>query len=178
MSKFKVNQSVVRKSDGKVGVVRAREISSVGGKTDVKYLVDFNEGIENWKVVTRNDITSFVKGGEKSPYVVKNYEVGDGKVLTVAAHVETQKDCMYGPLLEEYKVKTKILTIGFSLYNGVDEYNEEIGKKYAIHRCKCNPFTTMTSAFSGEFNRETIDVLMDVKAKYIIDNIDNFYRPE
>ena len=178
MAKFKVNQSVVRKSDGKVGVVRAREVNSVNGRTDVKYLVDFNEGIENWKVLTRKDIMSFEQPDDKCPYVIKRYEVGDGKILTIAAHVETQKDYMLGPLFEEYKTKTKILTIGFSLYNGVDEYNEEIGRKYAIHRCKCNPFTTITSAFSGEFNKETVDVIMDVKAKYIINNINNFYRPE
>ena len=35
----------------------------------------------------------------------------------------------------------------------------------------------MTSNFTGEFNEATILAIMDAKAKYIIDNIDNFYRP-
>ena len=35
------------------------------------------------------------------------------------------------------------------------------GKKYAIHRCKTNPFTTMTSNFTGEFNEATILAIMD-----------------
>lgn len=179
MSKFKINQSVVRKSDGKVGVVKAREVNSVGEKTEVKYLVDFNEGIENWKVVTRNDIMSFIQEDKKSPYIIKRYMVGDGKILTMAAKVDVEKDYEYTLLMDDvYKKKTKTLTIGFSLYNGIDEYDEEVGRKYAIHRCKTNPFTTMVSSFSGEFNKETVEAIMAVKANYIISNIDNFYRPQ
>jgi hypothetical protein len=182
MAKFNVNQNVVRKSDGKPGIIRAREVKSVDNYTEVKYLVDFGDGIDNWSVVTKNDITSAPKNEEKSPFMVKRYDVGDGKSITIAARVNNVKTeaNAYSEAFDEYysyTTKGKILNIGFSIYNGSDDYNPEIGRKYAIHRCKTNPFTTMGSGFSGEFNNETVEAIMDVKAKYIIKNMDRFYRP-
>ena len=174
MAKFNVNQAVVRKSDGKSGIIRAREIKSVENYTDVKYLVDFGDGIDNWQVLEKKDIMS--------PFMIKEYGVGDGKIITIAARVNNVKTeaNAYSDVFDEYysyTTKGKILNIGFSIYNGSDDYNPEIGRKYAIHRCKTNPFTTMGSGFSGEFNNETVEAIMDVKAKYIIKNMDRFYRP-
>ena len=183
MAKFNVNQTVVRKSDGKSGIIRAREVKSVENYTDVKYLVDFGDGIENWVVLTKNDIKPEPKNVKSPDYVFKTYTVGDGQVVTMAAHVESVKT-EANAYIEEfddfytYTRKGKALSIGFSIYNGSDEYNEEIGKKYAKHRCKVNPFTTMVSAFSGEFNNDTVEAIMNAKAKYIIENIDRFYRPQ
>lgn len=176
MSKFKVKQRVVAKENGKVGVIRAREVNHVGKHTEIKYLVDFGDGIENWKVLKRSDLERCAEKSQPSPYHVRVYEVGDGKLLTLAALVEKEYNYSIG---ENGVVKTtgKTLSIGFSIYNGVDKFNENIGRKIAIHRCKKNPFTTMMSPFSGEFNMETVESIMSVKAKYIIDNIDNFYRP-
>lgn len=177
MAKFNVNQHVCRKEDGREGVIKAREINTNGNRTEVKYLVDFGEGIENWRVVTRKDIVPLPKLNGKIPYHIKTYEVGDGKVITMAAKVNLEKDYMFVSDVEFVKLKTKTLSIGFSLYNGTDEYDPILGQKYAIHRCKNNPFTTMSSTFSGEFTRDTVIAIMDVKAKYIINNIDKFYRP-
>ena len=67
--------------------------------------------------------------------------------------------------------------VGFSIYNGTDEYSWEVGRKIAIHRCKHNPFVSMTSDFSGEFGLDTVYAIMDIKADYIKQNINNFYRP-
>lgn len=180
MSKYKVNQEVVRKSDGKVGIVRAREVNSVENYTEVKYLVDFSEGIDKWKVMTRKELLSVPKNALRNNYLFKTYEVGDGKIITMAAHVETIKcdveedDFPYC----EYKITGRVLNIGFSVYNGIDEYDEKIGCKYAVHRCKNRPFVTMFSDFAGEFNRDVVEVIMDVKAKYIIDNIEKYYNQE
>ena len=157
MAKFKVNENVVRVSDGKIGTIKAREITQMSDSdstkqsTNVKYLVDFGEGIENWSVVTRNDIQKM----KTTKFV---YDM-DG-------------------LYAAKKTHGKKLSIGFSIYNGSDVYDNEIGRKIAIHRCKKNPFTTMTSGFSGEFNLTTVESIMDAKADYIIKNIDNFYRPQ
>ena len=185
MAKFKVNQKVVRNSDGKIGVVKAREMTCLTDSnenkkvTSVKYLVDFGEGIENWSIVTRNDISS-VKDSENYPYVLKFYDIDDKKKLTMVALVEKVRSyvCDYDDLYSVKKTTGKKLSIGFSIYNGVDEFNPIIGEKIAIHRCKKNPFTTMSSDFSGEFNDQTIEAIMNAKADYIIANIDNFYRPE
>lgn len=183
MAKLNVNQKVIRKSDGKEGVIRAREVKSVENYTDVKYLVDFGDGIENWAILTRKEMKPQQNPKKGPKYIVRKYDVGDGKMVTMAAFVETMKnsDTVYDDDLGDflsYTTKGKVLSIGFSIYNGSDEYDFKIGEKYAIHRCKTNPFTMMSSLFSGEFNDDTVNAIMDVKAKYIIDNIDNFYRPQ
>ena len=77
-----------------------------------------------------------------------------------------------------FKVKYKTLSIGYSIYNGTDEFDQNVGIKIAKHRCRHNPFTCMASLFSGEFPQSTVAAIMDDKAKYIIRNIDKFYRPQ
>ena len=42
---------------------------------------------------------------------------------------------------------------------------------------KHNPFCQMESKFGGEFNDITVEAIMDVKAKYIKDHWNEFYRP-
>lgn len=185
MAKFKVNENVVRVSDGKIGTIKAREITQMSDSdstrqsTNVKYLVDFGEGIENWSVVTRNDIQK-IQHPKSDPYIVKNYNIDESKSLTIVALVEKTTKFVYDmdDLYAAKKTHGKKLSIGFSIYNGSDVYDNEIGRKIAIHRCKKNPFTTMTSGFSGEFNLTTVESIMDAKADYIITNIDNFYRPQ
>ena len=185
MAKFKVNETVMRVSDNKVGVIKAKEVTQLSdngnakNSTIVKYLVDFGDGIENWSVVTRGDIKKLVQP-QFDPYIVKNYDIDGSKRLTIVALVEKTTNFVYDmdDLYSTKKTHGKKLSIGFSIYNGSDVYNYETGRKIAIHRCKKNPFTTMTSDFSGEFNLRTVESIMDTKADYIITNINNFYRPQ
>jgi hypothetical protein len=170
MAKFKVNQKVIRKSDGNVGTVKAREVISENKRTDVKYLVDFGDGLENWKVMRRGELKNYYVGTKPSRYVIKSYEVGDGRIVTLAALVETFKNDM----VFDNPFKTKVLSIGYTIYNGTDEYNERIGHRFAIHRCKQAPFTMMFSPFGGDFNADTVDAIMKAKADYIIRNIEKF----
>jgi len=177
MPKFKINQRVERNKDGVLGTVKAKDIQHDGKVTVVKYLVDFGGGIDNWQVVTREDISSIPRPDGNKNTEVKFYRMVDGKVITMFACVENMT--FYdGDDLDVYKVKYKILSIGHSVYNGTDEFDADFGIKIARHRCKKNPFTTMISKFGGEFSKETVIAIMDAKAKYIIDNIDRFYRPQ
>lgn len=171
MSKFRINEKVWSVADGRVGIVKAREVKSVESYTEVKYLVDFGDGIDKWKVVTKKDIKKCPQAAQPLRWIKKEYHLDDGKIVTLAANVENVKDAWFS-------IGGKWLTIGFSIYNGVDEYNPEIGYKIATHRAKNNPFTTMHSSFSGEFGYDTVVAIMDAKAKYIIDHMDKFYRPE
>lgn len=82
-------------------------------------------------------------------------------------------DCMNG----FYIRKGRKLTIGFSIYNGKDDYDNNIGVKYAKHRMKTHPFCSMESAFSGEFQPKTVHAIIDAKADYIMEHWDEFYRP-
>lgn len=43
MAKFKVNQIVLEKESGKLGIIRAKEVDKKEKHTDVKYLVDFRQ---------------------------------------------------------------------------------------------------------------------------------------
>lgn len=171
MSKFQVNQKVLSVADGREGIIRAREVKSVENYTEVKYLVDFGDGIDKWKVLTKKDIKKCLPPVAGWKWIKKEYHLDDGKIVTLAANVETTKDFWFS-------FNERVLTIGFSIYNGIDDYNPELGKKIAVHRAKKNPFTTMISHFTSEFGYDTVVAIMDAKAKYIIDHIDKFYRPE
>lgn len=179
MAKFKINQEVESVKSGKRGYIKAREVNTVNNFTTVKYLVDFGEGIEKWKVVTKKEIKPVPKKAECDGVIYKVYKLANGMAITIAARVETFVS--YAPSYNDdyddcalIKTKNRVLTIGYSIYNGVDTYNEEIGKKYAKHRCIKDPFTTMYSSFGGEFNYDTVVAIMDAKAKYIADNIKQF----
>ena len=184
MAKFKINQKVALREGSnyevvnEIGVIKAREVRQVGNKTEVRYLVDFGGGLENWLILTRKDLKSATEIVNKEIFKIKTYKLDKGMILTLASCVFKYYDYVYDSDNESTNKKYwKILSIGFSIYNGVDEYDEKIGNKIAIHRCKENPFTTMISDFSGEFNEETVFSIMDQKANYISNNIDKFYRP-
>ena len=66
------------------------------------------------------------------------------------------------------------MRIGYAIYNPDDEYDNTVGVRIATHRAKKSPFCHLISDFSGEFNTETVDALLRVKADYIVRNIDKF----
>lgn len=182
MSKFKINEKVVSIETGKVGVVRVRDVQHNGKTTTVKYMVDFGGGMESWVIMTKNQLKRLAKTNEQRPCIIREYPHGDKQKLIMVAGVENKSYLLDNPnptdwYDEFYEKKGKKLSIGFSIYNGVDEYDSVIGIKYAKHRMKHNPFCHMESKFGGEFNNSTVEAIMDVKAKYIEEHWDEFYRP-
>lgn len=182
MSKFKINEKVISVENGNVGVVRARDIVHENKKTTVKYMVDFGGGMESWKVLTKKDIKKVSNPSHERPYVIREYEHDNNQKLIMTASVKPQNFIVSNPNAKEwfdtiYERKGKVLSIGFAIYNGLDEYDFNVGRKYAVHRMKHNPFCQMESKFGGEFNDITVEAIMDVKAKYIKDHWDEFYRP-
>lgn len=183
MSKFKVNERVVSVDGGKIGVIKARETVHDGKNTTVKYMVSFGEGMDNWKIMTKNQISKIHKPKKEQCYT-KVVKLSDGKVLTfVATTFKIQYDAEVS-VPEEFLIDTeyedspesvkmpitkkgKVLNIGFSIYNGSDEYDEKIGYKYAKARCKKKPYVSMMSTFGGEFNQLTVDKIIEAKADYI-----------
>ena len=55
-------------------------------------------------------------------------------------------------------------------------YSQEVGKKYARHRCKHKAFASMESSFGGEFNHDTVVAIMAAKAKYIEEHIEEIAK--
>ena len=178
MSKFRINERVKCVETGNAGVIKARDVVHDGNRTEVKYLVDFGGGIDNWKIVKKKDIAKFERKTNEPNYIYHEFKLKDGKSIMFAGlvtpkHFEVGNDLM----LDNYIKKGKKLNIGFSIYNGSDLYSQEVGKKYARHRCKHKAFASMESSFGGEFNHDTVVAIMAAKAKYIEEHIEEFYRP-
>lgn len=175
MAKFKVNDYVIVTATGKKGVVKAREIikSTDGTKHyDIQYIVKFDEGFDNWGAFSKKELQKqFKNTGNDDKYITKIYDAPNGFKVTLVALTETEK--YYEDVLDTCKtMRTKYCNIGHSIYNPHDVYNEKLGYRIAKKRIKTRPFVHMSSSFSGEFNKETVEAIMDVKAAYIIRNLD------
>ena len=139
MSKFKINEKVISVENGNVGVVRARDITHENKETTVKYMVDFGGGMESWKVLTKKDIKKVSNPSHERPYVIREYEYDNNQKLIMVASVKPQNFIVGNPDANEwldtiYERKGKVLSIGFAIYNGIDEYDFNVGCKYAVHR--------------------------------------------
>lgn len=184
MSKFNVNDDVIVIATGEKGVVKAKEttIATDGSKhTTIQYMVKVGDGFSNWKVFYRRELQKVPKVVEdNNNYITKIYNAPNGYTLTMVAQTNIFRYCDYLPSKEEpcgfdfVKSKDKKLNISYSICNPNDNYDEKIGISIAKKRLKTRPFAHMSSKFSGEFNKETVEAIMDVKAKYIIDNFDKF----
>jgi hypothetical protein len=181
MSKFKVNERVISVDGGKIGVIKARETLHEGKTTTVKYMVSFGDGMENWKILDKSQISK-IHNQKKEEYYTKVIKLKDGKVLTFVSRVVPIQMNMEVPYYDEdyeteepefttVKKKGRVLNIGFSIYNGNDDYNEKIGYKYAKARCKKKPYVSMMSSFGGEFNQITVDKIIEAKAQYIEEHL-------
>lgn len=188
MSKFNVNDEVIVIATGEKGVVKAKEVTTANDgikkNVTIQYMVKVGDGFSNWKVFYRRELQKVPKNCENtdSKYLIKIYDAANGYKVTLVALADRYEYYKYEHCFDEdgkldtiYKErKGKKLNIGYSIYNPSDEYDEKIGISIAKKRSHTKPFAYMSSEFSGEFNKETIEAIMDVKAKYIIDNLDKF----
>lgn len=178
MSKFKVNDVVVVSATGEKGVVKDRDviISNDGSRhTKIQYIVKLGNGIDCWKAFSKKElkkVPSKNKNDEKK-YLTKVYDAPNGFKITLVALAETVKEMVLNDDEEFIMVKAKVCNIGHAIYNPSDVYDANFGYRIARKRIKTRPFAHMYSKFTGEFNRETVEAIMDAKAKYLINNLDN-----
>lgn len=177
MSKFKVNDEVVIIATGKTGVVKAKEtVKATDGSnhTKVEYLVKLGEGFHNWDTFERKELmrAPFAVNKNES-YVKKVYDAPNGYKLTLVGFTTLQPKFNWNTG-EDYKVK--FLYVGHSICNPNDNFDDYLGFKLARRRALTKPFVHMSSRFTGEFNKETIEAIMDAKASYIINNFDKFIQ--
>ena len=179
MSKFKNGDKVIVKESGKIGIVKGREINTLpDGKVNVEYIVKLDDGFWNWKCYHRNELTKVVTEKPKKKANVKIFDAPNGWKVTLVSIVNRQKvwrdafdeNGFYAP----YERDGKEFSIGYSIYNPNDEWNEDLGVRIATHRAKKKPFCHLVGDFSGEFTKETIEALMNVKGEYIVNHIDEF----
>lgn len=175
MAKFHVNDNVVINENGKLGTIVCRDEvrNKETNRTEVKYFVKFGDGEENHKWFNRKELTKYIpKETSHKRIKTRVYDISNGYKLTLVSIVETING--YDDLSVTWFDKERVLRIGYSLCNPLDSYDENIGFKIANHRAYSQPFTYMVARFTGEFNEETTEAIMDVKAKYICENIDKF----
>lgn len=179
MSKFKTNDKVIVKATGKVGVIKGRDTIELGdGRVKVEYIVKTGDGFENWNTYSKNELEKVLPNHKPKAYPTLVVDAPNGYKVTLVALVTNErvlkdafdKDGYYAPYLR----KGKDLKIGYAIYNPEDEYDYEFGVRVATHRAKERPFCHLISDFNGEFNTETVDALLRVKADYIVCNIDKF----
>lgn len=179
MSKLNVNDKVIVKETGKVGVIKGRDIVTLpNNKIRVEYVVKTGEGFTNWDVYKKHELEKVkpVKKQKVLPSIV--VDGPDGYKVTLVALVKREnvwkdafdKDGFYAP----YFRKGKDLSIGYAIYNPSDVYSPEIGIKIATHRAKRSPFCHLVSDFGGEFNKETINAILKCKGEYIVKNLKDF----
>ena len=61
MSKIKINDKVIVKQSGKIGVVKGREVCNLpDGKVKIEYIVKTGEGFENWLSVPKKELEKVV----------------------------------------------------------------------------------------------------------------------
>ena len=181
MSKFKINDKVIVKENGKVGIIKGREIKELPeGKVRIEYIVKTGEGFDNWNAYLKNELEKVktIKTEKKLPIFV--VDAANGYKVTLAAVVCNKtvwKDSVdeFG-MFDTYPRKGKELSIGYAIYNPNDEYDQDLGVRIATHRAKKSPFCHMVSDFNGEFNHKTIMSLLKVKGNYIADNLEHFIK--
>lgn len=166
--KFKVDDRVRVIATGEIGTVKGRDVIPVEGSKRVKieYIVKVGNGFNNWKSYSKKELET-VRTEEEEPRVyTKVYDVVDGYKVTMYAKVDNMRT--------PWDTKERVLSIGYSIYNPSDIYDENLGIKIARRRSKSSPFCLMFSEFNGEFNASTVNAIMDVKADYIKNNFDKF----
>lgn len=182
MSKFRIGDNVIVKETGNFGVIKGREIVPLEGKKNrIEYVVKVGNGYENWKCYTKNELEKVRKKEEKKVYPKLVIDAENGYKVTVVALIETIRDFYdFGYPYEDIEIPVIIkhcrLSIGYSIYNPEDEYDEEMGQRIALHRAKTNSFSTLYADTKAEFTKDTVSALLYSKGKYIADNVAKFIK--
>lgn len=165
--KFKINDRVRIIATGEIGTVKGREVIPVEGTKRIKieYVVKVGEGFNNWKSYNKHDLEKVVNEDNPKNEYTAVYDVVDGYKITMYAKVTNEKNLF---------VKERVLVMGYAIYRPEDEFDRKRGIRIARHRSRKTPFCYMYSDFNGEFNKETVEAIMDVKANYIKNNFDRF----
>lgn len=180
MSKFNVGEEILVKESGKLGVIKGREVVNTDGKhTKITYVVKLGEGFENWKAFSKKELSRKPRTDKtKLNKITKSFKAKDGYTVTVVGFTNTYvNDYSYNEENDTLKsLRAKRLRIGYAICNPKDTFDENVGERIALHRAKYTPFCDIASRFTGEFNEATVEALIDVKADYIVKNIDRFIQ--
>lgn len=188
MSKIKIGNQVRIKATGGLGTVMGREERKLpDNKISVEYVVKTGDGFENYNVFLRHQIEK-VKPVEETnvntvyPKIYNlEHKCNDGRTLILTGVVDTYYDNVgdfesyrTSRLIEIMKVKRKALLVGYAICHPDDINDKEVGSKIALKRAYKKPISIMYSPFTGEFREDLVTAILQVKAKFIEENIDRF----
>lgn len=174
MAKFKVDERVFIPRENRFGVIRIHDVyhDKENLHTESNYYVRLEGENREYQWYKREDLQKIKRNNvQQIPYFVKFYQATWDRSVTLVARVYTCD--VYGPYYG-----LKVLKIGASFYNGVDEPDANLAVKIAKNRLKTKPFCTMYSEFGGEFNEKTVNAIMDAKGEYLVENISKFVNIE
>ena len=179
MSKLKIGDKVLVKNNEKIGIIKGRELKELpNGKVEIEYVVKTGEGFDNWAAYNKHELKKVKSDKIEKHIPTLIIDADNGYKITLVGIVRNEtvwKDSVDDMgFFNTYARKGKNLSIGYSIYNPNDKYDEDFGKRIAIHRAKKKPFCHMVSDFNGEFNHQTIMALLEVKGKYIANNLEHF----
>lgn len=169
--KLHVNEKVRIKETGKVGIIKSRDdVSLSNGHVDVQYIVKEGNGISNWHSYRKNELEPIKYNASYPKTIYKTYDIGE-RMLTLCAVIN--KDYKFDKNGNFVK-KARSLDIGYSICHPIDSYNAELGMRIAKKRTVTTPFCNLYSSFGGEFRDDFVETIMDKKAEFIAQNLDNF----
>ena len=191
MSKFKIGDLVVLRDDNRAGVVVSRDAKVRDDKkVDIRYIVKFGDGIENYEEHTKRELfrvnlPPLSENEEKSTYPRKYYyehRCFDGRTITMVGVVEKYKehdaDHAFVKGVGMLTIPTvnvfKSLSVGYAICHPEDEFDPKVGNGLASMRAEKNPLAVLISPFGGEFGEDfVLDILLS-KAQFIEKNLEKF----
>lgn len=166
--KLKVGEPVRVNATGEHGVIKGREVVPMEGKKiEIQYIVKTGEGIDKWKAYSKKELTPLAKTNtEVYPKVYSKTFVDD----------KTKRELTLVSIVNKNYLDFKTFCMGHALRHPNDESNIKMAVKIAKHRALERPICDMTSFYKGEFNEDTVNSLMEVKAQYVFNHLDNFLK--
>lgn len=164
MSRLNIGDKVIVKSTNEKGIVKGRDIIGKGdGTFDVQYIVKLGDGYENWKPFNKRELKRNNPNKQKKKNQINS--------ITITAK-NGYKVTVVSVLKETFLTYT--LTIGYSICNPNDVFDEKFGINLAKHRALTNPFSKYFSIKKKDFTEETATAIIAIKANYIANNIEEF----
>lgn len=166
--KLKVGEAVRVNATGEHGVIKGREVVPIEGKRiEIQYVVKTGEGINKWKAYDKKELTPLTKEKTEAYPKVYNKTYVDDK---------TKRELTLVAIVNKNWLDHKTLSIGHALRHPNDESNINMAVKIAKHRALRRPICDLESYYKGEFNEDTVNSLMEAKARYIFTHLDNFLK--
>lgn len=181
MSNLKKGKRVRLKSTGECGVIRdiERVKQNEGKREDVMFLVKMDR--TGWVTCDRKALDLLVPAKLEINTVypkrhVLQKKIGD-RIVTVVGEVDILKNIPISTIDGDTTIiengKAKRLAIGWAICHP-DDKPGDFGVLLALKRTQKRPMAEYYTSYMGEFRDDIVGAILDVKMRYIENNLDKF----